>query len=101
MYANHLSQKELNRHLNKGHIGRRCWLQSLFFTSLFLKFKAHKCREGRLKEKKEVEGINERGERTVEAIRKCRKNAISVSLAKPPKMLSSRKINLVTANYLE
>ena len=51
--------------------------------------------------KKEVEGISKRGKRTVKGKREWRKDAIPFNFAKPCKMFSSHKINLVSANYLE
>lgn len=58
-------------------------------------------REGTVKGKEDVEGTNERGESTGEGMEKCRKEAIPVNFAKPWKMLSFHKINIVSANYLE
>lgn len=54
-----------------------------------------------IREKEDVEGTNKRGESTGEGRKTCRKEAIPVSFAKPWKMLSSQKINIVSANYLE
>lgn len=58
-------------------------------------------REGKVKEKEDVEGTNERGESTGEGMKKCRKEGIPVSVAKPWKMFISHNINIVSANYLE
>lgn len=91
IYTHHLSQKELSQHLTTAVFGQHIGSEIL----------RTEMERRSLKEKEDIEGTEERRKSSGEGIRKCREDAIPVSFAKPYKMFSSHKINLVSANYLE